>query len=56
MKAQQISYSNNKEEQHNYPPVNINLYEKYLDPQTKNGIINFIKQLSSTSDFKETKN
>jgi hypothetical protein len=55
MEAQKINYSNNKDERHNYP-VNINLYEKYLDPQTKKGIINFIKRLSYVSHSKETKN
>lgn len=55
MEDRQISYSDNKEERQNHL-VSINLYEKYLDQPTKNGIINFIKQLSYASPSKETKN
>jgi hypothetical protein len=55
MEDQQISYSNSNEERHNHSD-NINLYEKFLDEPTKNGIFNFIKRLSYSSPSKETKN
>jgi hypothetical protein len=54
MEVQQISYSDNKVKRTN-TSVNINLYDKYLDQQTKNGITNFIKRLSYASQSKEKK-
>jgi hypothetical protein len=54
MEDQQINYSDNKEERHN--SSDNNLYEKFLDEPTKNGIVNFIRRLSYSSPSKETKN
>ncbi|MDN4595154.1 hypothetical protein [Polycladomyces subterraneus] len=55
MEDRQISYSDNKEEQHNNSDY-LHLYEKFLDQPTKNGIVNFIKRLSYSPPSKETKN
>jgi len=55
MEVQQISYSDNKVKR-TTTSMNTNLYDKYLDQQTKNGITNFIKRLSFASQSKVTKN